>query len=193
MSQHYILKGQFADLNFAEKIKKTYIGWCVYLLSIYVDKNFYKNLKKDFLYFRNYVTIPEILFYLCIGVLFITNIFLFPVYALFLKLYWKYRYLKTLKNSNTPNTDMMVYDPTNVYPNGVKVLKIISEHATNETIYYKVLLENKEIHTITKENLLFERDLLNKKIQLEKELEKVNYSLDMFTKKLTYDDKNDIG
>lgn len=193
MSQHYILKNQFDNLTFAQKIKKSYFGWCRYLLSIYTDKKFYVSLKKDFLYFKSYISIPEVLFYFCVAFLFLSNIVLFPIYALLLKLYWKYRYLKTLKTSSTPSTDMIVFDPTNIKSNGLKVLKIISEHSTNETIYYKVLLENKEIHTITKENLLFERDLLNKKIQLEKELEKVNYSLDMFTKKLTYDDKNDIG
>lgn len=189
MNQHYILKGQFSDLSFADKVKKTYFGWCKYLLSIYIDKKIYKSLKDDYLYFKNYLNIPEILFYISISLLFISNIVLFPFYALLIKLYWKYRYFKILKNSNTPNTDMIIFDQTNNHLSGSKVLKILSENTTAETRYYRVLLENKEIHSISKDKILFEQDLINKKNKLEKELLKVNYSLELFTKKITYEDK----
>lgn len=184
MNQHYIIKNQFSKLSFKDKINKSYFGWCNLLLSIYFDKKFYINLKRDFLYFKNYMNVPELLFYFGIAFLFITNIFLFPIYALLIKIYWKYRYFKTIKNSHLPQTSMLVFNQINSYPSGLKVLKIIQEHTTNETTYYKVLLENKDIQNVKKEDLLFEADLLRKKENLEKELEHINYYLDLFPKKI---------
>jgi hypothetical protein len=136
------------------------------------------------------MNVPELLFYFGIAFLFITNIFLFPIYALLIKFYWKYRYFKTIKNSHLPQTSMLVFNQTNTYPSGLKVLKIIQEHTTNETTYYKVLLENKDICNIKKEDLLFEADLLRKKENLEKELEHINYYLNLFPARLEHNTKN---
>lgn len=187
MQKHHILNNQFLNLSFQEKINKSYFGWCSYLLSMYFSKKLYKNLKNDFTYFKGYMNIPELLFYLAIAFLFITNIVLFPVYAFILKIYWKYRYIKTLKNSQAPITDMIVYDPVNTINNGVKIIKIINEQTTQETTYYKVLLETKEICTLSKENILFEKELINKKIALEKELRQIEFSLNLFVKKIGLD------
>lgn len=182
MSQKWILRNAFEEIPFSRKVKMGYFEWCLELLKVNFNKKIYKDFKSDILYYKTYFS-PEIFMYIVLLFIWISNLFLFPLYAFVFKFYWSNRYSKTLKNGEDPISDIIVHSVVNPIFNGMKVIKILEEHSDGEHKSYKMLLENKEVVLLHDNDLLSKNILLIKKDKLEKELKNLEYQLTYFEQK----------
>lgn len=180
MSRHYNTSQYFSDLSFSQKANMSYLDWCIHLLSLYTDHKFYDHVKADFIYMKGYFSFGDIFYYLGLFILYIGNIILFPIFALFLKLHWSNRYEKITKESEKPMTSILVNSIENPHLNGLTVLNVLETFENNKATTYKVILKDKSIHVLDQSELIFKSDLINKKRSLEKELRSVDYQIGLF-------------
>lgn len=184
MSQKSIFKKLFTDLPFSQKSKMTYIEWCGYLASLTISGRFFDELKTDFNYMRGYLTLSTVLSYMGIVLLWLSNIVLFPVYAVFFKLYWSEHYKGILSKGEDPLFDMMVNTPEMPELNGLKIIKILSTQDFGSYRSYSVVLSNSEIVSLNDNQILSKNVLLLEREKLLKELAKIDHKLEYFNQLL---------
>lgn len=180
MKLHYSLKNYFSSLDFSQKVRMTYLDWCSFLLNAYSDKKLYKSIKEDLLYFKGYFNLLDFFSFLLSILLIISNIVLFPIYALIFKIYWNNRYNRIVKNSDKPVSDIIVSSIEHPHLSGLYVESIISSYESNGVHYYKVVLSDKNVVTFNESQLLFKNYLLNERDQYLKKIENIEYKLSLF-------------
>lgn len=168
----------------------TYMDWCHKLMKFNYSKKMLHELKSDLSYTLSYFTIKDIGYFALLTLLWLSNIVLFPFYALVLTLYWKSRYKKVVEVGEDPLYDMVVYSLELPHLNGIKITKILSEGHANGVIQYRAILANKQIIHLNESQVLSKNILLNKKLKLEHELDDINYKLEYFN---NHPEKKDVS
>lgn len=180
MSQRLLFKELFKEIPFSQKSKMSYFQWCGALASLTVSGKIFTELKVDYDYLKGYITIGSILTYIGIVLLWLSNIVLFPIYAIFLKLYWS-RNLKSIMNKGEdPLFDMMVNTPEFPELNGLKIIKILSTQDFGSYRSYSLMLSNNEIVSLNDNQILSKNVLLIERDKLLKELAKIEHKLEYF-------------
>ncbi len=184
MSQRSMFKELFKDIPFSQKSKMSYFQWCGVLASLTISGKIFTELKADYDYLKGYLTIGSALSYLGIVFLWVSNIVLFPVYAVFLKLYWSRNYKSIMSKGEDPLFDMMVNTPELPELNGLKIVKILSTQDFGSYRSYSVMLSNNEIVSLNDNQILSKNVLLIERDKLLKELAKIDYKLEYFNQLL---------
>lgn len=184
MSQKSMFKELFKDIPFSQKTKMSYFQWCGVLASLTISGKIFTELKADYDYLKGYLTIGSVLSYMGIVFLWLSNIILFPVYAVFLKLYWSRDYKLIMSKGEDPLFDMMVNTPELPELNGFQIIKILSTQDFGSYISYSVMLTNHEIVTLNDNQILSKNILLIEKDKLLKELAKIDHKLEYFNQLL---------
>lgn len=182
MSQRSMFKELFKDIPFSQKSKMSYFQWCGVLASLTISGKIFTELKADYDYLKGYLTIGSVLSYLGIVLLWVSNIVLFPVYAVFLKLYWSKNYKSIMSKGEDPLFDMMVNTPELPELNGLKIVKILSTQDFGSYRSYSVMLSNSEIVSLNDNQILSKNVLLIERDKLLKELAKIDHKLEYFNK-----------
>lgn len=182
MSQRSMFKELFKDIPFSQKSKMSYFQWCGVLASLTISGKIFTELKADYDYLKGYLTIGSALSYLGIVLLWVSNIVLFPVYAVFLKLYWSRNYKSIMSKGEDPLFDMMVNTPELPELNGLKIVKILSTQDFGSYRSYSVMLSNSEIVSLNDNQILSKNVLLIERDKLLKELAKIDHKLEYFNK-----------
>lgn len=180
MSQRSMFKELFKDIPFSQKSKMSYFQWCGVLASLTISGKIFTELKADYDYLKGYLTIGSVLSYLGIVLLWVSNIVLFPVYAVFLKLYWSKNYKSIMSKGEDPLFDMMVNTPELPELNGLKIVKILSTQDFGSYRSYSVMLSNNEIVSLNDNQILSKNVLLIERDKLLKELAKIDHKLEYF-------------
>jgi len=184
MSQRSMFKELFKDIPFSQKSKMSYFQWCGVLASLTISGKIFTELKADYDYLKGYLTIGSALSYLGLVLLWVSNIVLFPVYAVFLKLYWSRNYKSIMSKGEDPLFDMMVNTPELPELNGLKIVKILSTQDFGSYRSYSVMLSNNEIVSLNDNQILSKNVLLIERDKLLKELAKIDYKLEYFNQLL---------
>lgn len=184
MSQRSMFKELFKDIPFSQKSKMSYFQWCGVLASLTISGKIFTELKADYDYLKGYLTIGSALSYFGIVLLWVSNIVLFPVYAVFLKLYWSRNYKSIMSKGEDPLFDMMVDTPELPELNGLKIVKILSTQDFGAYRSYSVMLTNNEIVSLNDNQILSKNVLLIERDKLLKELAKIDYKLEYFNQLL---------
>lgn len=184
MSQRSMFKELFKDIPFSQKSKMSYFQWCGVLASLTISGKIFTELKADYDYLKGYLTIGSALSYLGIVFLWVSNIVLFPVYAVFLKLYWSRNCKSIMSKGEDPLFDMMVNTPELPELNGLKIVKILSTQDFGSYRSYSVMLSNNEIVSLNDNQILSKNVLLIERDKLLKELAKIDYKLEYFNQLL---------
>lgn len=184
MSQRSMFKELFKDIPFSQKSKMSYFQWCGVLASLTISGKIFTELKADYDYLKGYLTIGSALSYFGIVLLWVSNIVLFPVYAVFLKLYWSRNYKSIMSKGEDPLFDMMVDTPELPELNGLKIVKILSTQDFGAYRSYSVMLTNNEIVSLNDNQILSKNLLLIERDKLLKELAKIDYKLEYFNQLL---------
>lgn len=180
MSQRLLFKELFKEIPFSQKSKMSYFQWCGVLASLTVSGKIFTELKADYDYLKGYITVGSILTYIGIVLLWLSNIVLFPIYAVLLKLYWS-RNLKSIMNKGEdPLFDMMVNTPEFPELNGLKIIKILSTQDFGSYRSYSVMLSNNEIVSLNDNQILSKNVLLIERDKLLRELAKIEHKLEYF-------------
>jgi len=183
MSQTSLFKELFKEIPFSRKSNMTYFQWCGTLASLTWSGKILTELKTDYQYLRGYFTFGSLLTYVVIVLLWLSNIVLFPIYAIFLKVYWS-RNLKTVMlQGEDPLFDMMVNTPELPELNGLRIIKILHSQDFDSYKISSVMLENNEIVSLADSQILSKNVLLLEQERLTKALDKVNHKLSYFDKK----------
>lgn len=180
MSQRSMFKELFKDIPFSQKSKMSYFQWCGVLASLTISGKIFTELKADYDYLKGYLTIGSVLSYLGIVLLWVSNIVLFPVYAVFLKLYWSRNYKSIMSKGEDPLFDMMINTPELPELNGLKIVKILSTQDFGSYRSYSVMLSNSEIVSLNDNQILSKNVLLIERDKLLKELAKIDHKLEYF-------------
>lgn len=180
MSQRSMFKELFKDIPFSQKSKMSYFQWCGVLVSLTISGKIFTELKADYDYLKGYLTIGSALSYLGMVLLWVSNILLFPVYAVFLKLYWSKNYKSIMSKGEDPLFDMMVNTPELPELNGLKIVKILSTQDFGSYRSYSVMLSNNEIVSLNDNQILSKNVLLIERDKLLKELAKIDHKLEYF-------------
>lgn len=180
MSQRSMFKELFKDIPFSQKSKMSYFQWCGVLASLTISGKIFTELKADYNYLKGYLTIGSALSYLGIVLLWVSNIVLFPVYAVFLKLYWSRNYKSIMSKGEDPLFDMMINTPELPELNGLKIVKILSTQDFGSYRSYSVMLSNNEIVSLNDNQILSKNVLLIERDKLLKELAKIDHKLEYF-------------
>lgn len=180
MSQRSMFKELFKDIPFSQKSKMSYFQWCGVLASLTISGKIFTELKADYNYLKGYLTIGSVLSYLGIVLLWLSNIVLFPVYAVFLKLYWSRNYKSIMSKGEDPLFDMMINTPELPELNGLKIVKILSTQDFGSYRSYSVMLSNSEIVSLNDNQILSKNVLLIERDKLLKELAKIDHKLEYF-------------
>lgn len=180
MSQRSMFKELFKDIPFSQKSKMSYFQWCGVLASLTISGKIFTELKADYNYLKGYLTIGSSLSYLGLVLLWVSNIVLFPVYAVFLKLYWSRNYKSIMSKGEDPLFDMMVSTPELPELNGLKIVKILNTQDFGSYRSYSVMLSNNEIVSLNDNQILSKNVLLIERDKLLKELAKIDYKLEYF-------------
>lgn len=183
MSQYLTFENKFLDLSFSQKVRMSYGDWCKKLFLINFDKKFYKEVYTDLSYMYHYFTFQQLFSTFLLFIVWLTNFFAFPLYAVFMSHYWESRYKKILSIGKDPLHAMIVYSLDLPHLNGLKVVKILSDTINSGIHHYRVVLENKDIVEVNETQLLSKNTLIVRKSILEKELKNINYKLDYFKDK----------
>lgn len=184
MSQRSMFKELFKDIPFSQKSKMSYFQWCGVLASLTISGKIFTELKADYDYLKGYLTIGSALSYMGLVLLWVSNIVLFPVYAVFLKLYWSRNYKSIMSKGEDPLFDMMVNTPELPELNGLKIVKILSTQDFGSYRSYSVMLSNNEIVSLNDNQILSKNVLLIERDKLLKELAKIDYKLEYFNQLL---------
>lgn len=184
MSQRSMFKELFKDIPFSQKSKMSYFQWCGVLASLTISGKIFTELKADYDYLKGYLTIGSALSYMGIVLLWVSNIVLFPVYAVFLKIYWSKNYKSIMSKGEDPLFDMMVNTPELPELNGLKIVKILSTQDFGSYRSYSVMLSNNEIVSLNDNQILSKNVLLIERDKLLKELAKIDYKLEYFNQLL---------
>lgn len=184
MSQRSMFKELFKDIPFSQKSKMSYFQWCGALASLTISGKIFTALKADYDYLKGYLTIGSALSYMGLVFLWVSNIVLFPVYAVFLKLYWSRNYKSIMLKGEDPLFDMMVNTPELPELNGLKIIKILSTQDFGSYRSYSVMLSNNEIVSLNDNQILSKNVLLIERDKLLKELAKIDYKLEYFNQLL---------
>jgi len=175
-----MFKELFKDIPFSQKSKMSYFQWCGVLVSLTISGKIFTELKADYDYLKGYLTIGSALSYLGMVLLWVSNILLFPVYAVFLKLYWSKNYKSIMSKGEDPLFDMMVNTPELPELNGLKIVKILSTQDFGSYRSYSVMLSNNEIVSLNDNQILSKNVLLIERDKLLKELAKIDHKLEYF-------------
>lgn len=184
MKQRSIFKQLFRDIPFSQKSKMSYLDWCAELCSLTVSGKFLTELKNDYQYIKGYLTFGSVITYVGIVLLWLSNIVLFPVYAIFFKLYWSKHLKSIMSKGEDPLFDMMVNTPELPELNGLRIIKILNTQDFGSYRSYSVMLSNNEIVSLHDNQILSKNVLLIEKEKLLKALAKVEHKLEYFNQSL---------